>query len=75
MATAIPTVYLALNGVPEPAAAPKTGLLTPSDSYKRRYVTLATYFKDAESATLTYKAVSEHPAIATVTAKLLRGHC
>ena len=62
VATAIPTVYLALNGT---ATADSKGL-TPTASFKARSVTLATYFKDADSATLTYKAVSAHPAIAMV---------
>ena len=68
VATAIPTVYLALNGVEAPAES--TGL-TPSASYKRfeSNVTPAMYFKDAESATLSYKAVSTDKTTATVTAK------
>ena len=62
VATAIPTVYLALNGT---ATAESKGL-TPTASFKAMIVTLAKHFKDAESATLTYKAVSAHPAIAMV---------
>ena len=63
VATAIPTVYLALNGVEAPAKAHK-GLI-PSDSYITKTVPLGMYFKDAESATLSYTAVSTDKTTAT----------
>ena len=69
--TAIPTVYLTLNGT---ATAKPTGLTPELTGYKARTVPLATAFTDAESpAGLTYTAVSTDKTIATVVADAKTG--
>ena len=65
VATAIPTVYLVVNGGTEPATA---SLATNATGYKIRTLTLKTYFTDTESIALDYKALSAAPTIATATA-------
>ena len=69
VATAIPTVYLALNGTT--AAAP-TGT-DPATGYKARTVALDKYFKDAETPKLSYTAASSDKTIATTDANATTG--
>ena len=72
VATAIPTVYLALNGTAAPAVPDKVTVATDVEAsttgYKVKTVDLTKSFSDTESPTqLSYTAVSTNPKIATVT--------
>ena len=67
VATAIPTVYLALNGTAyvAPAATDPTDVVASTTGYKDKTVDLTKYFKDTETPTLAYTAVSTDKTIAT----------
>ena len=74
VATAIPTVYLALNGTTAPAVPDKVtvpiDVVASTTGYKVKTVDLTKSFSDTESPTtpqLAYTAVSTNPKIATVT--------
>ena len=65
VATAIPTVYLALNGTAAPAVPDKvtvaTDVVASTTGYKVKTVDLTKSFSDTETLTLSYKAVSTRP--------------
>ena len=74
--TAIPPVYLALNGTVKaaPVATDPTNVVASTTGYKAKTVSLTKAFTDAESpAGLTYTAVSTDPTIAKVSANATTG--
>ena len=62
----IKTVYLALNGIDAPAKPPTGKEPATTAGYKDKTLDLAELFTDAESPTLSYKAVSTEKTIAKV---------